>query len=161
MENNKKLSKKVVMETKDDVIEIAANIDDQAAEELAPVLDMLISEGAYDAYFEPIVMKKNRLGTKLSVLCSEPQLETLVYIILKHTNTAGVRYHSLQRTIMKRSFELVQTEFGSITVKVLRFKDIVKIKPEYEDCLNLAQKNNVSIERIRQAVFASYQYPED
>lgn len=58
------LSQQVVETNADDVLEMSANIDDQSAESLAPIIDRLVAAGAYDAYFEPIQMKK--IGQRLS-----------------------------------------------------------------------------------------------
>ncbi|MEJ1330027.1 DUF111 family protein [Latilactobacillus sakei] len=54
----KKLSQRVVEEKADQILVLEANIDDQSAESLAPVLDLLMDNGALDAFFSPIQMKK-------------------------------------------------------------------------------------------------------
>lgn len=149
----KKLSHKVVKDTKDQVLELEANIDDQAPETLAPVLDRLLQQGAYDAFFTPIQMKKNRPAVKLTVLGDPQAQDTLVHTILKHTSTVGVRYQLLQRAVMQREFMAVQTTYGAVNVKVVRYGDIQKATPEFEDCQKLALSQNLAIQQVYQAVY--------
>ncbi|HKK34400.1 MAG TPA: nickel pincer cofactor biosynthesis protein LarC, partial [Desulfomicrobiaceae bacterium] len=49
---------------------LQCNIDDMTGEMLGAALDMLMEEGAMDVHFTPVVMKKNRPATTISLLCS-------------------------------------------------------------------------------------------
>ncbi|WP_346347370.1 nickel insertion protein [Apilactobacillus xinyiensis] len=128
-------------------------MDDQSAERLAAILPVLINAGAYDVYFTPIQMKKNRPATKLSVLINKRDLEDITYLIFKHTSTVGIRYQSFNRTVMSRHFTKVTTPWGAVSVKVATFKDITKQTPEFEDCLAISQKYNLPIDNVYQMVY--------
>ena len=147
------LSQQVVATNADDVVELAANIDDQSGEQLAPVIDLLVANGAYDAYFTPIQMKKNRPATCLTVLGAPSDREALTRLILQHTSTAGVRYHTLQRTIMQRHFTTVTTEYGDVRIKHLTYQDIQKSKPEFGDCQRLATTHGITLQEVYRAVY--------
>lgn len=125
----------------DRVIEIETNIDDMTAEQLGSAVDKLFSKGALDVFFTPVFMKKNRPGTKLTVLCHPEKKEGIVEAVLKHTSTFGVRLSYMERSILDRETVSIDTEFGSIRCKVGRLDGkILKYSPEYEDCRAASDK---------------------
>lgn len=132
---------------------LAANIDDQSAEQLGPVIDLLMDEGALDAYFNPIQMKKNRPAIQLTVMCHPADQQKLSYLLLKHTSTVGVRYQTWQRTIMPRHFITVTTQYGPVRVKVVTYQDIKKYSPEFADCLAIAKAQHLAINQVYIAVY--------
>ncbi len=119
----------------DRVVEIETNIDDMTAEQLGSAVEMLFSEGALDVFFTPVFMKKNRPGTKLTVLCHPDKKERIAEAVLKHTSTFGVRMSYMERSILDRELVEVDTEFGGIRCKIGKLDgEILKYSPEYEDC---------------------------
>ncbi|MBS0941219.1 DUF111 family protein, partial [Lactiplantibacillus plantarum] len=60
MIRKKKLSQQIVNRTADAVLMIEANLDDQTGEGLGYVMNQLLTAGAYDVFFTPIQMKKDR-----------------------------------------------------------------------------------------------------
>jgi uncharacterized protein (TIGR00299 family) protein len=119
----------------DDVVEIETNIDDMTAEQLGNAVDMLFAEGALDVFFTPVFMKKNRPGTKLTILCHPEKEKGIVDAVLRHTSTFGVRMSRRSRSILDRELMEVDTEFGSIRCKIGKLEGrILKYSPEYEDC---------------------------
>lgn len=149
----KKLSQQVVEEKADQILVLEANIDDQSAESLAPVLDLLMDNGALDAFFSPIQMKKNRPAIKLTVMIHPADQQVITYLILKHTATVGVRYQTMGRTIMPRHFSTVPTSYGDIRVKVVNYDDIEKYTPEFDDCLAAAKAHDVALNQVYLAVY--------
>lgn len=129
------------------------NIDDQTPESLAPVVTLLLKKGALDAFFSSIQMKKNRPAIKLSVLLNPKHINKVAYIILKNTNSLGVRYQRFSRIIMLRTFSFVKTQYGLIKIKIAHFKDIRKVSPEFEDCLKASNKYHVPLQKIFQEVY--------
>ncbi len=129
--------------------EMSCNIDDMTGERFGYVEKTLFEAGALDVWKTPIMMKKGRPATKLSVLFKEEQRSVLQEIIFRETTTAGVRETSVTKYMMKRSYEKVATKYGDVQVKHLYLNgEVVKSKPEYEDCLHLAVTNHVSIQAI-------------
>ncbi|WP_208422380.1 nickel pincer cofactor biosynthesis protein LarC2 [Latilactobacillus fragifolii] len=151
----KKLSQQIVEDKADQILVLEANIDDQSAESLAPVLDLLMANGALDAFFSPIQMKKNRPAIKLTVMIHPIDQQTMTYLILKHTTTVGVRYQTMGRTIMPRHFITVATRFGDIRVKIVNYDDIQKYSPEFDDCLAAAKTHGVALNQVYLAAYQS------
>ncbi len=113
------------------------------------ISEKLLISGADDVYFTPIIMKKSRPATKLSVLCKENNLEIIKNIILTETTTFGLRSYQVEKTELERTFAEKPTKYGKVRIKTgfLNGKAI-KSKPEYEDCKKLAIENNISIHEI-------------
>ncbi|MEA4846719.1 MAG: nickel insertion protein [Clostridiaceae bacterium] len=111
------------------------------AEQMGSAVEKLFSEGALDVFFTPVFMKKNRPGTKLTVLCHPEEKTPLVEAMLKHTSTFGVRLSYMERSILDRETVEIDTEFGIIRCKVgKRDGKILKYSPEYEDCKAASEK---------------------
>lgn len=133
----------------DRVIEIETNIDDMTAEQLGSVMDRLFADGALDVFFTPVYMKKNRPGTKLSVLCRQESKDGLVDILLRHTSTFGVRMSFMERSILDRETVTVSTRYGNIRCKLGKLSgEVVKQSPEYEDCKAASIQHGVTISEV-------------
>ncbi len=132
---------------------ISANIDDQTPEMLAPVMPLLLAQGAYDVFFSGIQMKKNRPGIELNVLVDPHDQEVMIHTILKHTSTMGVRLQTWHRRIMQRHFETLTTTLGPVRIKVATYQDITKKTPEYEDCQKIAVAKHLTLQQVYQAVY--------
>lgn len=133
----------------DRVMEIETNIDDMTAEQLGSVMDRLFEQGALDVFFTPVLMKKNRPGTKLTVLCHQDRKDTLTEALLRHTSTFGVRFSYLDRTILDRETVAVDTGFGSIRCKLGRLTgELLKYSPEYEDCKTASERSGRPISEV-------------
>ena len=86
----------------DEVVLLQCNLDDMTGEALGFVLERVLAEGALDAWFVPIQMKKSRPGTTLSVLCRRKDAAALRKLLLRETTTLGVRWQVMQREIVQR-----------------------------------------------------------
>jgi pyridinium-3,5-bisthiocarboxylic acid mononucleotide nickel chelatase len=128
---------------------IECNIDDMNPEAYDYVMEKLFSIGAMDVFMTPIIMKKGRPAIKLSVLCDINLEEKITEIILKETTTLGVRKYKVCKTMLNREFSTVSTKYGEVTVKAsLLNGEIIKFKPEYDDCKRLANERNVSLSEV-------------
>lgn len=128
---------------------MSCNIDDMNSELYTYVEDQLFKAGALDVYKTPIIMKKGRPATKLSVLFKGEDRNKLQKILFTETTTAGVRESSVTKYMMKREFVTKTTKYGPIRVKNLYFEgQIVKSKAEYEDCVKLANQHKVGLQDI-------------
>lgn len=131
------------------------NIDDMSGELYTYVEDKLFEAGALDVYKTPIIMKKGRPATKLSVLFKGQDRVKLQGILLKETTTAGLRETAVTKYMMKRDFETITSKYGDVRVKNLYLNGKkIKAKPEYEDCAKLALDHGVSIGDIYKALRA-------
>lgn len=125
----------------DTVAVIDANLDDMNPEFYGYIFDRAFTAGALDVYTTPVMMKKNRPGTLLTVVAPIEQKQALIDLLLKETTTIGVRWQEQQRTKAQRAIQTVETPYGPVRVKISRRGSaIINIAPEYEDCKQLAEK---------------------
>lgn len=131
------------------VIEAACNLDDETGEVLGYVTEQLLTAGALDVWTEPIYMKKNRPGVKLCFLTTLDKKDVLFDIVLRETSALGLRYALKDRVVLPREFLTVDTEYGSVRVKVATLPDgTKKYAPEYEDCRKLAEEQGVALKTV-------------
>ncbi|MBI5195904.1 MAG: nickel pincer cofactor biosynthesis protein LarC [Nitrospirae bacterium] len=122
---------------------IETNIDDMNPQVYEYVMERLFKAGALDVFLTQVIMKKDRPGIVLTVLCSADKKEGLIKIILKETTSIGVRFYEADRITLQREIKTVKTEFGNVRVKISKLgNEILKSAPEYEDCKKIAEKLN-------------------
>lgn len=137
---NKKTNEIFLLET---------NLDDITGEDLGYFMELCMNEGALDVFYTPIYMKKNRPAYKLSVITKRTNVKSMAKLIFKHTTSIGVRFTKYRRFEMDRTFEDIDTKYGKVTKKILKYEDIEKESYEYEDLKKIATENNMSIEDVR------------
>jgi len=128
----------------EDLWMLESNIDDCSGEVLGYTMECLLEAGARDVFFTPIYMKKNRPAYKLSLLCDEGQIRDMDAILFRETTTIGIRRYRVQREILKRRMEEVQTAYGSAAVKVCTFDGEELRYPEYESVKDVAKAGDLS-----------------
>lgn len=128
---------------------LQCNIDDMTPEMLGAVMDTLMEKGAMDVHFTPIVMKKNRLATNLSLLCSVQDESKFMELIFEHTTTLGVKSMEIDKHVLDISFEKLETPLGTVTIKnAMADGRVIRSKPELEDCRELARKHGISLSEV-------------
>ena len=116
------------------------------------LIDRLLEAGARDAFLTPVIMKKGRPGIQLTVL-ADPNKETeLTELIFSETTTLGIRRLPVQRHILERRTDTVQTPYGPIRVKIADIGGKQRITPEYDDCARIAREKQVPILDVYKAV---------
>lgn len=135
---------------------LETNLDDMNPEFYEYVMDKLFEIGALDVFLTPAQMKKNRPGTRVSVVCKPQDAPHLQEILYSETSTLGIRLVEVRRTSLPRSSRTVQTRFGPVRVKIATLPDgKKKAAPEYEDCRKLAAEKSVSIRKIYQCALTA------
>ena len=124
---------------------LEANIDDSSPQVLGYAMDRLLEAGALDVTLTPILMKKNRAATLLSVIGKPTSVETLAQVIFAETSTLGLRVVQAERRVEARRIEEIETSFGRVRVKVSASGEFA---PEYEDCRALAKEKNVPLRKV-------------
>jgi pyridinium-3,5-bisthiocarboxylic acid mononucleotide nickel chelatase len=136
-------------ETTQAVCLIETNLDDATSEEISFLLEQLWQALPHDVWVTPMMMKKNRIGQMVSVLCDLEQRSALSETMFRHSSTFGVRFRTLSREILRRQVRQVVTPYGPVTVKDGYLGEIrIKSAPEYEDCARLAREHGVSIRMV-------------
>jgi uncharacterized protein (TIGR00299 family) protein len=116
-----------------------------------------LAQGALDAMLTPVIMKKGRPGTLLTVLCEEAKSAALQELILRETTSLGLRIRKERRVCLDRSHTPVQTQYGSIRMKVGTLAgEELNAAPEFEDCRAAAQQHKVAVKQVQQAAIAAY-----
>jgi uncharacterized protein (TIGR00299 family) protein len=139
----------------DEVIVLETNIDDMQPELYDFTMTKLSAHGALDVYLSPIIMKKTRPACKISVICYEKDKDLLEKILFEETSTIGIRSYKTKRSILKReSIKINLDKLGEISVKISKDTNgkILSIKPEYEDCVKVADKNNLPLKFVYEEV---------
>lgn len=142
-----------VKKKKNIVWEINVNIDDMSSEIYSHIYEQILNQGALDIYTESIFMKKNRPAYKICILCKEEDLQKLINLLILETSTFGVRYHKLERTVIDRKFERINTKYGDIQIKLGYLNNkLIKATPEYEDCKIMAKRENIPLVKVFQEI---------
>jgi pyridinium-3,5-bisthiocarboxylic acid mononucleotide nickel chelatase len=128
---------------------LEADIDDSTGEALGYALTLLLDAGARDAHYIPCYMKKNRPAYQLQVICDEAHRNVLEDIIFRETTTIGIRRMEIERTILNRHIESVDTPYGKVRIKVCEkagsSSDTNRnFYPEYEDVAALSRENGIA-----------------
>ncbi len=133
----------------DQVVLIETNIDDMSPEILSGACEVLLRHGALDVWMTPIVMKKGRLGTLLSVLARQENQNACLATVFSETTSLGVRISHLGRQKLLRESISVDTRFGQVGVKIARSsKEVMNIAPEYESCREVAVDQSVPLKEV-------------
>jgi len=136
---------------------LETQIDDLSPQAIGYIFDALFVAGALDVFTAPIVMKKSRLGVLLTVICHPEFQDACEAVMFRETTTLGIRRSTQQRTILHREFEIVQTEYGEVQIKVAKSGEtIVNVQPEYEDCAAIARVKNVSWREVHRLALQSW-----
>ena len=144
--------------TKSETVSVLeANIDDLNPQVFGYVMDRLLEEGALDVFGMPVLMKKNRPGTLLTVLCKPEEADKLAQLIFSETTTLGVRRREESRQTLARRWESVRIEWGEVRIKIASMNGTVtNYAPEYEDCRRIAAEHHVPLKTVMQEAARAY-----
>ena len=136
-------------ESDEELVLIETNIDDMNPELYEAAMDSLFKAGALDVYLSPIIMKKSRPASKISVLSTERSRDIMTQVLLQETSSFGVRYYKVARTVLEREIKTVKTSYGSIKIKIGKLNGItLQASPEYEDCKKTSKIKKVPVKNI-------------
>lgn len=135
------------------VTSIETNLDDMAPNQIAALVEDLMSAGALDVTVTPTLMKKGRPGHIVAVMSSPELVAGLTDHLLRHSTTLGVRLNPMQRVIADRRIIEVDTALGSARVKVKQIGGrVVDATPEYEDCRRIARESGLDLREVMRLV---------
>jgi hypothetical protein len=137
------------------VLVLETTIDDMNPQLYGHLMERLFDAGALEVFYTSIMMKKNRPGTQVTIICPEPRLEAVTSTVFRETTTIGFRYVPMGRIEMDRRIETVKTPYGPVRMKV-SFHDgrVMQAMPEYEDCRRLALAGGVPLKEVQRAAAA-------
>jgi uncharacterized protein (TIGR00299 family) protein len=142
---------------KDMVTVLETALDDLSPQVLAHVAETALALGALDVMLTPVIMKKGRPGTLLTILCKPSESDVLKRLILTETSTLGLRIRQDHRSCLERRHTTVSTPFGAIRIKIGSLSgEILNAAPEFEDCRAAAAKHHAAVKQVQQAAIAAY-----
>ncbi|MGQ9645785.1 MAG: nickel pincer cofactor biosynthesis protein LarC [Thermodesulfobacteriota bacterium] len=131
------------------VMVVETNIDDMNPQFYDYMIERLLAIGVMEVFLTPIMMKKNRPGTLLKIICPTGKLASVTGFLFKETTTLGVRWHEEERNRTDREIVTLGTRYGHIRFKLARWEgEVVNLAPEYEDCKRLAVKKKQSLKEV-------------
>ncbi len=125
---------------------LEVDLDDMNMEYLGAVAERMREEGALDALYFPVYMKKGRIGVRLSITSPIGALQKLIDAVLNETTTFGIRMHKFQRRVLRREEKTADTSFGPVRIKsgYDREGHLVKIHIEFDDVKKIADEKGLT-----------------
>jgi pyridinium-3,5-bisthiocarboxylic acid mononucleotide nickel chelatase len=145
------------VQSRESLLILEANLDDLSPQFVAAALEATLAAGALDAWIAPVTMKKGRPGHLFGALVTEQTRAAVEAAIFRETSTLGIRATRAERTALARELVPVETEYGTIRVKVGRLDGtIVNAAPEFEDCRARAAERGVAVKEVAAAAIAAF-----
>jgi uncharacterized protein (TIGR00299 family) protein len=134
---------------RDRVFVVETNIDDMNPQFYDHVMERLLGMEVQDVFLTPILMKKNRPATLVTIICPPEKMALVSEFLFRETTTLGLRWHEEERACAEREMMSLQTRHGKIRFKLARWEGKpVNLSPEYEDCKRLALVRSVSLKEV-------------
>ena len=128
---------------------LETNIDDMSPELVPYVIEVLIREGAQDAWSTPILMKKGRPAFKLTALVDAASRERVLEALYRETTTFGVRTTSVDKDELLREWVEIEVEGHAVRVKIARRgSEVVTVSPEYDDAVAAARATGLPLKDV-------------
>jgi uncharacterized protein (TIGR00299 family) protein len=128
---------------------IETNVDDMNPQIYGYFAERALAAGALDVFSTAAQMKKNRPGLLVTILCEAQNVSKLIDLVFRETTTIGVRTYEVRRKSLDRELVPVETEFGTIRVKLARMNgSLLNSTPEYEDCQRIAAERGVPLKQV-------------
>ncbi len=132
-----------------DIVLLECNVDDMNPQIYPHVIELLFQRGALDAYLTPVIMKKGRPGTLITVIAPNESLDRIKDLIYRETTTLGTRVSPVVREKLERGFSTVRVFDEEVRIKTGYLNgEPVNIQPEYEDCKRISELKNIPLKEI-------------
>ncbi|WP_028574469.1 nickel pincer cofactor biosynthesis protein LarC [Desulfonatronovibrio hydrogenovorans] len=133
----------------DQIWVLESNIDHLTGEELGCFFDRIMEAGALDVIFLPGIMKKNRPGGQMQVLCSLDDLEKIRSEFFRSTLTLGIRIFRTSRSILPRCQSTVPIREGDVRIKETAFEGRSYKRTEMDSMRKTADRQGLSVVQLR------------
>ena len=135
------------------LVSIETTIDDMSPQLYEPLMERLLGAGALDVYLTPVVMKRSRPGTVLTLLAPPALAERLAELLFRETTTIGVRWSEVRRRRLPREMLRIVTTFGPVTFKVSSLEGrAVTVTPEFEEVRRIADREGRPVREVLETV---------
>ncbi len=142
----------------DKVSILETDVDDVSGEILGNFFNEFKNEKVLDLQIIPSLTKKNRPSYIIKVLCYPKYTFELMEKMIHELGTLGVRYSTINRVCVDRTIEKHIIEINkkdySVNFKVSYIelensKEIVNVKPEFEDIKKISEESGISVRKIQ------------
>lgn len=142
----------------DKVSVLETDVDDVSGEILGNFFNEFKNDKVLDLQIIPSLTKKNRPSYIIKVLCYPKYTFELMEKMIHELGTLGVRYSIMNRVCVDRTIEKHIIEINkkdySVNFKVSYIelensKEIVNVKPEYEDIKKISEDSGISVRKIQ------------
>jgi uncharacterized protein (TIGR00299 family) protein len=142
--------------TTETIVVLECAVDDLSPQVVAYATGLALERGALDVMSTPVVMKKGRLGTHITLLCRESDAAAMQRLLFAETTTLGIRMRREQRVVLDRQSATVDTALGAVRIKTgFVAGQPSNAQPEYEDCRALAEAHGAPLKQVLQAAAAA------
>jgi hypothetical protein len=132
-------------------------VDDLNPQVIAYVTGRALQFGALDVMCTPVLMKKGRPGTLITVLAAREHVAKLEDLLFRETSTLGLRIREERRRCLERKIETVTTPWGEVRIKLgLRDGREVQAAPEFEDCRHIAETYALPVKQVIETALRFY-----
>ncbi|MBN1140333.1 MAG: nickel pincer cofactor biosynthesis protein LarC [Deltaproteobacteria bacterium] len=137
----------------DRIAVIETDLDDANPEWLGFAMERLLQAGALDVSCSPLLMKKGRPGTRVTVLAEPHQAPRLGRLLLLESSAIGVRCHETHRWKLGRQLRRLVTPLGEAYVKLIyEGEKLLRVTPEFESCRSLADQSETPLPEVYRLV---------
>jgi len=136
---------------------IETDVDDVSGEILGNFINKLKNEDILDIQIIPSITKKNRPSHIIQILCYPEYTSKLIEKSIHELGTLGVRFNTVNRVCVERIMEkrIIEVEGKKFDVNFKisyissdKGKDIVNIKPEFEDIKKISEDLGIAIKKV-------------
>ena len=151
------IGERVAASASETVLKIECEIDDMNPQWFGPASDRLFEAGALDVFLTPVIMKKGRPGTLVTVLAPDNRRQPILDVLFRDTTTIGVRFETVARETLDRRWIGVETSGGTVRIKVAeRAGVLVNAVPEFDDCLRIAETTGRPLKDVQAEALAAW-----
>ncbi|MHA1305215.1 MAG: nickel pincer cofactor biosynthesis protein LarC [Candidatus Heimdallarchaeaceae archaeon] len=144
---------------------LETHLDDISGEIMGGIMPTLLEKGALDVSYYPLIMKKNRPGWSLRILCDQEKASELAYYVMRELGTLGVRESRFARYELNRRVNIKNVKIKGKEYKC-RYKErlingeIIGAKPEFEDMLMISKDTETPLVELEKELIHQYQRSE-
>jgi hypothetical protein len=148
--------------SRENIAVLECAIDDLSPQVVAHTAQLALEHGALDVTSAPVLMKKGRNGTLLTILCRPADAPRFEELLFRETSTLGVRSRTEQRRVLDRAHTVVTTPYGEIRIKTATLDGVtIHAQPEYEDCHTCAVNHRVPLKHVINEALHAWRQQQD
>jgi uncharacterized protein (TIGR00299 family) protein len=146
-----------VRELREEISVIECTIDDMNPQGYGFMMERLFAGGALEVFYTPVLMKKNRPGTLVTIITPQEKFGAIAEILFRESTTIGFRHTIAGRVELARDVVTVKTPFGAVRIKASSLDGLTtQAQPEYEDCRRIAVTHGIPLKDVQAAAFAAW-----